>query len=41
MPAWSASMKGEEIRQVVYYVKSLKGSNAPGGQPCVGDPVND
>lgn len=41
MPAWSASMKGEEMRQVVYYIKSLKGSNAAGGQPCVGDQVAD
>lgn len=37
MPPWAGQLKGEQIRQVVYYIKSLKGSNVAGGQPCVGD----
>ena len=41
MPSQGSSMKSEEIRQVVYYVRSLKGTNAAGGQPCVGDKVPD
>ncbi len=39
MPAWAGQLKGEEIRQVMYYIKSLKGTNVAGGQPCVGDKV--
>lgn len=41
MPAQSAALKSEEIRQVVYYIRSLKGTNVPGGQPCVGDKAAD
>jgi mono/diheme cytochrome c family protein len=37
MPQWSSQLKSEEMRQVVYYVKSLKGKNVAGGQPCVGE----
>jgi len=41
MPAQAAVLKSEEIRQVTYYVRSLKGTNATGGQPCVGPKVAD
>lgn len=41
MPAQGSSMKSEEIRQVVYYIRSLKGTNAAGGLPCVGDKSPD
>ena len=41
MPAWGTQLKGEEIQQVASYVRSLRGTNAPGGQPCQGNPVND
>lgn len=41
MPAQAGALKSEEIRQVVYYIRSLKGTNAAGGQPCVGDKVAD
>ena len=41
MPGQGAILKSEEIRQVVYYIKSLKGTNVAGGQPCVGDKAAD
>ncbi|MSQ82835.1 MAG: c-type cytochrome [Myxococcales bacterium] len=40
MPSQGSTLKSEEIRQVVYYVRSLKGTNVA-GEPCVGDKVAD
>lgn len=36
MPAWQNSMDSEKMRQVSYYVRSLKGTNAAGGKECEG-----
>ena len=36
MPAWQNSMDSEKMRQVAYYVRSLKGTNVPGGRECEG-----
>jgi mono/diheme cytochrome c family protein len=36
MPAWQTSMDSEKMRQVAYYVRSLKGSNVAGGKECEG-----
>ena len=41
MPPWSASMKGEQMRDVLYYVRSLRGKNVAGGKPCEGAPVTE
>ncbi len=41
MPSQAAALKSEEIRQVAYFVRSLRGKNVPGGQPCVGEPAKD
>ncbi len=36
MPAWQSSMDSEKLRQVAYYVHSLKGMNVAGGKACEG-----
>ena len=36
MPAWQSSMDSEKLRQVAYYVHSLKGTNVAGGKACEG-----
>ncbi len=36
MPAWQTSMDSEKLRQVAYYVHSLKGLNVAGGRDCEG-----
>lgn len=41
MPPWGASMKGEQMRDVMYYIRSLRGTNVAGGKPCEGTPVTD
>jgi len=39
MPPWSASMKAEQMRDVLYYVRSLRGQNVAGGKACEGSAV--
>lgn len=41
MPAWGAQLKAEEIREVTAFMRSMRGTNAPGGKPCQGTPVTD
>jgi len=42
MQAWGAgAMSSEEIRETVFYVRSLRGSNVAGGKACEGDKVTD
>ena len=36
MPAWQTSLDSEKLRQVSYFVHSLKGSNVAGGKDCEG-----
>lgn len=36
MPAWQNSMDSEKMRQVAYFVRSLKGTNVAGGRECEG-----
>lgn len=40
MTTWGGTLTGEQIRQVSYYVRSLRGKNLP-GKPCEGTPFND
>lgn len=40
MPQWASVLKGEELRQMSYYVRSLRGQNKA-GRPCEGDPAKD
>ena len=39
MTPWSGVLSNDEIRDVVLYLHSLKGTNVEGGQPCQGDKV--
>ncbi len=41
MPAWGGQLKAEQIRDVTYYLRSLRGTNVPGGRACQGPQVND
>lgn len=40
MPQWASVLKGEELRQMSYYVRSMRGQNKA-GRPCEGDPAKD
>ncbi len=38
MPPWGRTLKPEEIAALVSYIRSLQGSNPPGGRPPEGEP---
>jgi cytochrome c oxidase cbb3-type subunit 3 len=38
MPPWGRAVKPEELAALVSYVRSLQGTNPPGGKPPEGDP---
>ncbi len=37
MVGWRPTLKDDQIRDVVLYLRSLRGSNIAGGQPCQGE----
>jgi cytochrome c oxidase cbb3-type subunit 3 len=41
MPPWGPVLKPEELKQVVAFVKSLKGSNPPNPKAPQGNEIND
>lgn len=41
MPAWGAQLNAAQVRDVAFYLRSLRGTNVPGGRACQGPQVND